>query len=145
MLLETANGDLRPARFHLWAEPLRDGAKTFLMSAISSASGYDILPWQLNKAATRFDIRIDQLHGTHDGTAKLVAHWWLYNGESVGEMFQYAGTRALATDGYGALAAAQQSLLLEMAGVIAQRLRQPSVGETLRAPGAEATPDATQP
>jgi len=122
MLLETSEGDLRPARFHLWAEPLRDGARSLLMSAVSGASGYDILPWQLNSDATRFDIRIDQLHGTSDGKAKLVAHWWLYEGDKVGDIFEYAGTEPLTQDGYGALAAAQQQLLLELAGAIAKTL-----------------------
>lgn len=123
MLLETENGDLRPARFNLWAEPLRDGASTLLVSAISNASGQDILPWQLNQSATRFDIRIDQLHGTYDGNAKLVAHWWLYDGESIGEIFEYAGTRALDVDGYGALAKAQEALLLELASAVAATLQ----------------------
>lgn len=122
MLLETENGDLRPARFHLWAEPLRDGAKTLLLTAISNASGHDILPWQLNQTATRFDIRIDQLHGTYDGNAKLVARWWLYEGQSIGEVYEYAGVQALTVDGYGALATAQQALLLELADEVAATL-----------------------
>ena len=122
MLLETAEGDLRPARFHLWAEPLRDGTRTLLMSAISNASGYDILPWQLNGDAQRFDIRIDQLHGTSDGQAKLVAHWWVYEGEEVAEIFEFGCTEPLDQDGYGALAAAQQRLLLQLADAIAASL-----------------------
>lgn len=123
MLLETENGDLRPARFNLWAEPLRDGARTLLLSAISNANGQDILPWQLNQSAIRFDIRIDQLHGTHAGEARLVAHWWLYDGDSIGEIFEYAGTQTLAVDGYGALARAQEALLLELAAAVAATLK----------------------
>ncbi|MFK7977424.1 MAG: membrane integrity-associated transporter subunit PqiC [Halioglobus sp.] len=123
MLLETQSGDLRPARFHLWAEPLRDGAETFLLTAISNASGHDILPWLLNPTATRFDIRIDQLHGTYDGKAKLVAHWWLYDGDSAGQVYEYAGTEALTVDGYGALAKAQQALLDELAKAVAATLQ----------------------
>ncbi len=119
MLLETQTGELRPARFHLWAEPLRDGIRTLMLSATTRASGYDILPWQLNSDATRFDIRIDQLHGTRDGKARLVAHWWFYEGETVGEIFEYAGSEPLSEDGYAALAAAQQRLLVALAGAIA--------------------------
>lgn len=122
LLLETANGDLRPARFHLWAEPVRDGARVFLLSAISSASGKDVLPWELNRQATRFDIRIDQLHGTHDGRAKLVAQWWKYDGEEISQTYEFVQTKALEQDGYGALAAAQKALLVELAQSIAERM-----------------------
>lgn len=122
LLLETAEGDLRPARFHLWAEPVRDGSRTFLLSAISQASGKDVLPWELNREATRFDIRIDQLHGTNDGRAKLVAHWWQYVGDDVREIHEFVQTKALERDGYGALAAAQKALLMDLAKNIAEQM-----------------------
>lgn len=142
MLLETAQGDLRPARFNLWAEPLRDGANVLLRTTISRASGYDILPWQLNQDARRFDVRIDQLHGTYDGDAKLVAYWWLYSGEQVQEVFEFAGTQALAKDGYGALAEAQRALLITLAENIADSLVKAHTvapGTTQSEEGSEAT------
>lgn len=122
LLLETEHGDLRPARFHLWAEPVRDGARAFLSTEISRASGKDIMPWNLNREATRFDIRIDQLHGTYDGRAKLVAQWWLYDGEEISEIHEFAQTKALDRDGYGALAGAQKALLRDFARSIAAQM-----------------------
>ena len=122
LLLETSEGDLRAARYHLWAEPLAQGARSLLVSAISEARGEDILLWEVHNKATRFDIRIDQLHGTHNGQAKLVAHWWIYDGNDVERAYQFAKTSDLQQDGYGELAAAEKSLLIALAKKVAETL-----------------------
>src|SRR5690606_493448 len=44
MVLETGAGELRPARQHLWAEPLYDAVRGYLMVEISQARGRDLLP-----------------------------------------------------------------------------------------------------
>jgi uncharacterized lipoprotein YmbA len=68
------------------------------------------------------DIRIDQLHGTYDGQAKLVAYWWLRRGNEVVSAYQFSEQRQLSADGYAALVSAQQALLSQLASEISATL-----------------------
>ena len=122
MLLETAGGEIRPARHNLWAEPMFEGIHTFLAQEISRAKGEDILPAKVNKTATIVEVRIDQLHGTVDGQAKLVAFWWLRRDGEIISAYQFSETQALKQSGYAALAAAEQVLLSELAARIAKSM-----------------------
>lgn len=125
LLLETRAGEMRPAKYHLWAEPLYEGVRVFLMSEISHARGEDILVGAIERDATRINVRIDQLHGTHDGRARLVAYWWLQQGEETREAYQFAEYRDLGEDGYAALASAEKALLADLANRIAASLTDP--------------------
>lgn len=122
LLLETQAGEMRPARNHLWAEPLYEGIRVYLMSEISHAKGEDILMGKVEKDTTRINVRIDQLHGTHDGQARLVAYWWLQKDGKTQAAYQYAEYKALGQDGYAALAGAEKALLSDLAGKIASSL-----------------------
>ena len=122
LVLETLQGEMRPASNHLWAEPLYESVRAFLVIEVSQARGRDVLPSRINKGATQIDVRIDQLHGTQDGQAKLVAYWWLYSKGEVGDSFQFAETLELAQEGYGALARAERILLSRLAYSIAASL-----------------------
>lgn len=122
MLMATQNGQMRPARHHMWAEPMYDGVRNFLLKEISRAKGEDIFPSKLNKTATLVEVRIDQLHGTWDGKAVLAAYWWLQRDNEVIAAYQFAETRALAADGYDAMAAAEKVLLTELAQKIADTM-----------------------
>ena len=122
MLLETASGEIRPARNNLWAEPMFEGIHTFLAQEISRAKGEDILPAKINKTATTVEVRIDQLHGTANGQAKLVAFWWLRHNGEILAAYRFSESRALQQSGYGALAAAEQALLSELAVRIAKSM-----------------------
>ena len=90
LLIETQSGEVRAARHHLWAEPVYESVHTELTVGIGQAKGEDILPASLSNAKTVIDIRIDQLHGTSDGKAKLVAYWWLRQDEDVVSVYQFA-------------------------------------------------------
>jgi uncharacterized lipoprotein YmbA len=125
LLMETGEGEIRSARYHLWAEPVYEGVRNQLMVEIAQAKGQDILPANLGNTAIVLDIRIDQLHGTNDGKAKLVAYWWLRRGKDVLSAYQFAEEQALAADGYAALVAAEQALLTELAKKIAATLVTP--------------------
>lgn len=125
LLLETHEGDMRPARHHLWAEPLYEGARILLLTEISRVKGQDILPASVDKRATSIDVRIDQLHGTQDGRARLVAYWWLQREGEVQAIYQFAEYRTLSEDGYAALAGAEKALLMNLAGEIAATLVDP--------------------
>lgn len=122
LVLQTQNGDMRPARHHLWAEPLFEGARTYLRAEISRISGQDLAIAALKPNASVIDVRIDQMHGTHDGKAKLVAYWWLRQSGDLQAAHQFAQTRVLGSDGYAALAAAEKALLTALATEIAAAL-----------------------
>jgi uncharacterized lipoprotein YmbA len=122
LLIETSNSEVRAARHHLWAEPVYESVHNELTLSIGRAKGEDILPATLSNAKTVIDIRIDQLHGTSDGKAKLVAYWWLRQGEDVISVYQFAEEKALAADGYSALVAAEEALLQQLGSAIAATL-----------------------
>lgn len=119
LLLETTSGQIRPARQHLWAEPVYEGVRIFLLQEISHASGRDLLPLPSGSDATLINVRIDQMHGTADGEAVLVAYWWTSRDGKAQTGYKFAETRALAEDGYPELARAQKALLTDLARDIA--------------------------
>lgn len=122
LLMETDDGEVRSARHNLWAEPVYEGVRNFLLVEIAQAKGEDLLPSRLSNSTTAIDIRIDQLHGTSDGTAHLVAYWWLRRDGEAGTFYRFAESRDLSADGYAALVAAEEALLSELAGKIAASL-----------------------
>jgi uncharacterized protein len=119
LMMETAAGQMRPASQNLWAEPVFDGVRNFLATEIAQAHGQELLPAKLTNNATVVNIRIDQLHGTRDGKAILVAYWWLVLADQVVALNRFSESRALQTSGYGALVDAEKVLLAELAQQIA--------------------------
>ena len=115
--------DSRAARNHLWAEPVFEAIPNFLRQAISAELGTDLHLAPREQDATRINIRIDQMHGTRDGKALLVAYWWLSDGDKPAKAFRFARTQALQRDGYAALAEAQAALLDQLAAQIASQLK----------------------
>ena len=122
LVMETADGQMRPASQNLWAEPIYDGVRNLLATEISSAIGQELLPTRLNKNTAVVNIRIDQLHGTQDGKAQLVAYWWLVRDNQVTGLNRFSNTRSLKISGYGALVEAEKDLLAELAKNIAASL-----------------------
>lgn len=126
LIMETVQGEVRPARHHTWAEPIYEGVRQFLSVEVSLAKGQDILSSTLGGRGVVVDVRIDQLHGTYDGQAKLVAYWWLrQNDETIGS-YQFSESRPLEKDGYSALVAAEKGLIKELANSIAATLVLPA-------------------
>jgi uncharacterized lipoprotein YmbA len=126
LVLETSSGEVRVARDHQWAEPLRDSLRSFLSSKISEDAGQAIRAYNYGKInwTKRIDIHIDELHGTAGGDAKLVAYWILVD-PSEREVLSENGfyeTEALSHDGYEALVQAQKKLLSRLASAIAATL-----------------------
>lgn len=122
LLIETQDGNIRAAKHHLWAEPVYEGVRNELIVAIGQATGEDILPSSLTNTKYVLDIRIDQLHGTNTGAAKLVAYWWLRDHKELVSAYQFSEEQTLAADGYTALVAAEQALLQRLATEIAATL-----------------------
>lgn len=128
LVLETAPGEVRPARNHLWAEPLPDGVRLYLRDRISREIGSAIYGSTGSHGApdTTVDVSLEQLHGTADGGARLVATWRVTPPRDSGEAtdFRIARTRPLARAGYAALAEAEIALLGDLAAAIADSLRE---------------------
>ena len=75
LILEKGSGEIHPARYHQWAEPMPEALRHLLRVEVSRALDVDLFPSEISEADTFFDVRIDQLHGTENGEAVLVAYW----------------------------------------------------------------------
>lgn len=125
LVMETADGEMRPASQNLWAEPVFDGIRNFLATEIAQASGQELLPTKLTTNTTVVNIRIDQLHGTLDGKAKIVAYWWLVRADEVVALNRFSESRNLEMSGYSALVDAEKELLAALAIRISNSLVPP--------------------
>ena len=123
LMLEVGNGQVRPAQYHQWAEPLHNSVRVFLQREISLQLGTDVFPAAYSPASTSIEIRVDQLHGTNDGKALLLAYWWTIQDGEIQSIFQYTETETLTADGYAALANAEEVLLSGFAKSIADTLQ----------------------
>ena len=130
IVLETGQGEVRPALYNHWAEPMREGLQQFLRVEVSAAAGEDIFPEDISQGELVFEVRIDQLHGTVEGDAKLVAYWLIRRGREIVSTHQFSEREPLRTDGYGALAEAEKALLSRFAGRIAETLAQAVEADT---------------
>ena len=126
LVLETSDGEVRTARDHQWAEPLRESLRTYLAREISVEGGQVIrsqrggeTDWQ-----RRIDIRIDELHGTAAGEARLVAYWTVFDLENRTVIAEngFAETEALTDSGYMALVQSHKVLLGKLASAISATL-----------------------
>lgn len=126
LVIETSQGEVHEARYHLWAEPLRESLRQYLAEELQSVSGIKVAtvaqlssPW-----ARRIDFRIDQFHGSHDGKAKLVVYWTLIDQQEKAVLAEqtFVAEEALTADGYPALVAAHKKLLGKLSAEIATNL-----------------------
>ena len=122
LVLETDNGEMHHARNNLWAEPVYEGVRNFLVISISHLSNMDLLPHKLAQTPIVLDIYIDQLHGTREGSAKLAALWWLRSGDQLVSAHQFSEEKSLESAGYPALVKAEEALLEDLARAIANTL-----------------------
>ncbi len=126
LVLETSRGEVRAARDHQWAEPLRESLRTFLAREISSAAGQIVRAQRRGETdwQRRIDIRIDELHGAANGDARLVAYWTVFDSEKRTVIAEngFADVEALTGDGYDALVQAEKKLLGRLADAIAATL-----------------------
>ena len=126
LLLQTDEGDIRPAKHHLWAEPMYEGVHSFLVKEISRAKGEDILPARLKRDAVVVEVRVEELHGTADGRAILIGYWWLRRNSEVVAAYQFSESRSLGSSGYQALVEAERALLTQLAEKIAASMTLPA-------------------
>ena len=128
LVVETGPGQIRAARQHLWAEPLDSGLRWFLRGEIARAIGYDIGGGLTDRPDWDYsiDVYIATLHGTMSGTA-LLQGAFVIRPLAAKEPLRdhlFSRTLPLGDEGYAALAATEQRLIVEFAQAIAAALRQ---------------------
>jgi uncharacterized lipoprotein YmbA len=128
LVVETESLQVRPARYHVWAEPLGEGLRRFLGAEISAALGVDVAADAVRGHAWDYtvEIGIDRLHGNLSGEAMLVARWWIRPAAGRGEpvAFRFAAAQPLSRAGYAGLVEAEVELAHQLAAAIAESLRQ---------------------
>jgi uncharacterized lipoprotein YmbA len=122
IVVETEPGEIAAARYHEWAEPLADSLGYLLKADLATALRMPVVRNQ-PEWILRVDVRIDELHGTSTGEARLVAQWTLTQPDGVQLSYQYSTTEPLARDGYGGLVEAERETLRALAGEIARTAR----------------------
>ncbi len=123
LIVQVGPQELRPARYHRWAEPLDQGVRRYLRDRLSTALGTNI---EMNARLRRLwdlqiDVAIEELHGTLDGRALLSASYTIVR---LAEPEQIKRGRmrvneSQSQDGYAGLVDVQSRLLDELARRIA--------------------------
>jgi uncharacterized lipoprotein YmbA len=123
LVLETAPGQVRSARYHEWAEPLPEGLRSLLRGELSRLLGSDVDDAESRATSwgVAIDVAVEQFHGTAAGDALLEASWQIDRVAEKGDAARYRFTRRqpLARPGYEALAEAQVELARQLASAIA--------------------------
>lgn len=127
LMLQVGPQELRPARYHRWAEPLDQNVRRYLRDRLSAelqanvdASAKFSDRWQL-----QVDVAVEELHGTLDGRAVLSAH---YTVVTVAEPTtikrgQVSSSVEQSGSGYAALVDAESQLLDRLARRIAEDIK----------------------
>ena len=126
LVVETEPRQVRPARHHLWAEPLDEGLRRVLRAEISKALGYDVSSDAAEAGQWDYsvDVRVERLHGDMSGRALLVASWRIARGPGAkpAAAFRFARSAALPREGYAGLVEAQIDLARQLSLAIAGSL-----------------------
>ncbi|MBQ0718568.1 MAG: membrane integrity-associated transporter subunit PqiC [Gammaproteobacteria bacterium] len=130
LVLETDEGKIREARDNQWAEPLRESLRSYLAQEIAAQAKQVIRARSSGeidgqrRIDIRIDIRIDELHGTASGEARLVAYWTVFDTteRKITVESGLVESERLSADGYPALVAAEKVLLRRLAAAIAAKL-----------------------
>jgi uncharacterized lipoprotein YmbA len=126
IVVATEGSQVRPARQHLWAEPLDFSLRLFIRDAVSSRVGYAISAdtGRRQEWDYRLDVRIDEWHGSLAGQTRIDASWIVIDMTSDEQIIRrrFQQTGVLSDDGYDALVATQTELLDALAAAIAESL-----------------------
>lgn len=126
LVLQVLPQELRPARYHRWAEPLDQNLRRYLRDRLSAELQMDVDA--NNHLRDRWDVRInvsiEEFHGTLAGQALLKASWDVERLSGVASVRRGRAQLAepQARDGYSALVDAQARLLDALAQRIAADL-----------------------
>lgn len=124
IVLETEEREIRAARNHQWAEPLADGLRLYLRDAIAGVVGEDVGTTVTERSAYAcvVNVFVEQLHGTADGRAVLVASYRIETpGSKTRNVVErrFAEAKAIETKGYAGLVDTEVQLLGHLAKAIA--------------------------
>jgi len=127
IMLQVGPQELRPARYHQWAEPLQASVRRYLRDQLSSelATAVDTNRQFRNNWQMQVDIAIDKFHGDLDGQVLLDAHYAI---QGIADPTQQKRGRVRISgnqngSGYAALVDAEEALLDRLAGQIATAIR----------------------
>ncbi len=123
IVVQVGDGEIRTANQHLWAEPMHGAMQRLIGVEVSRALGEDIFPVTSSHGKRAFDVTIDQMHGTLEGEAQLVAYWSVRTGDELLASYRFSEAQPLSADGYPALVSALRQLLVRLCGEIADSLR----------------------
>jgi uncharacterized lipoprotein YmbA len=128
IVIVTEGDKVRPARQHLWAEPLGEAVRLYLRDELSDRAGVFVsgdtsrrFYWDY-----RIDVTIDKLHGTLDGDVVIRAGWRILDTASDTELanHQFEAVTQQQEDGYQALIAAEKELLDQLSDAMAATVRE---------------------
>jgi uncharacterized lipoprotein YmbA len=127
IVLETAPLEVHPAYYHEWAEPLGEGVRRYLRTALSRDLGFEVADDSSGRRNWSYEVRvtIDEFHGTLSGEARLVAAWQILPQSSATPLHaaRFVDREPLGRDGYAGLVEAERRLLDRFAKAIAAAIR----------------------
>jgi uncharacterized lipoprotein YmbA len=128
IVLETGPGEINPASHHQWAEPLDRGLRWYLRAEIGKALGVelgggltDVQHWDYV-----INVSVARLHGTMSGKALIEAEFSIVAADRTQPTseFRFAKSIPLPEEGYAGVVAAEKQLAKDLAGLIADVLRE---------------------
>ncbi|MDA1076843.1 MAG: ABC-type transport auxiliary lipoprotein family protein, partial [Proteobacteria bacterium] len=123
----TGGNVVKPARLHVWAEPINQGALTYLRKALSLSMSAKVAVFGTHADWDHvIEVFIETFHGHQDGRVELVAHVQIRHVTQNNNVtnLTVAETTRLQSDGYDALVETHKELLDRLASHIARALDQ---------------------
>jgi len=126
VVVQTGAREIRPARYHLWGEPLNSGVRHYLRSRLVDRLGQEVASDVIYRDAWdyRIDVSIETLHGSLNDGAWINAGFVVY--DVAGARQPVAGRviehERLTRDGYPGLIDAHTRLLDQLAAAIESAL-----------------------
>lgn len=128
IVVETAPREVHSAHLNIWAEPLSEGVRHYLRSALSRDLGYEVSDENASRNQWSYEVqvKINEFHGTLSGEARLVAAWSIVTSASSEPVrgLRHSDSETLSEPGYAGLVDAQTRLLDRLAARIAVALRE---------------------
>ncbi len=113
VMLAVSDYEIRPAQYHLWAEPLEEGIRRVLEAELSSQLKRNVSPDLLQT----IEIEIEAFHGTESGKVVLRGMWRPI--EPVSEPHRFSIETELEFDGYLSLVEAHvRALSVLVSGIV---------------------------
>jgi len=124
IMLQIGPQELRPARYHQWAEPLQASVRRYLRDRLSTdlATAVDTNRQFRDNWQMQIDITVDKLHGDLDGQVLLDAHYLIHGiaDPTLKKRNRVRITGNQIGSGYAALVDAEEALLDSLARQIAK-------------------------